>query len=57
VNDIVKKYEAYLGLDIANIDIENFEEDFIRKIEEYSPYISVLYFSDKDKKGHNHLLP
>ena len=55
--DIVKKYSAYVGLDITNLDIDSFEEDFMRKIEDYAPYISVLYLSDKDKKGKSHLVP
>lgn len=55
--DIVKKYSAYLGLDITHLDMDMFEEEFVRKLEEYTPYISVLYLSDKDKKGHMHLMP
>ena len=57
VIDIVKKYSSYLWLDISNLDTETFEENFIRKLEEYAPYISILYLSDKDKKWHGHLLP
>ena len=55
--DIIKKYSAYIGLDISNLDNDTFEEVFVRKIEEYAPYISILYLSDKDKKGKGHLLP
>jgi sugar phosphate isomerase/epimerase len=55
--DIVKKYSAYIGLDISNLDIDTFEEDFSRALEDYAPYISVLYLSDKDKKGKSHLMP
>lgn len=55
--DIVKKYNAYVGLDITNLDMDVFEEDFMRKIDDYAPYISVLYLSDKDKKGKSHLMP
>ncbi|MDR0860163.1 MAG: hypothetical protein LBO09_04195 [Candidatus Peribacteria bacterium] len=55
--DIVKVYNAYVGLDITNLDMDAFEEDFMRKIDDYAPYISVLYLSDKDKKGKSHLMP
>ncbi|NOZ45096.1 MAG: hypothetical protein GXP45_08405 [bacterium] len=47
--EIIKKYSAYLGLDIANMDEESLETDFIRKLDQFVPYISVLYFSDKTK--------
>jgi len=55
--DIVKKYNAYVGFDITNLDMDSFEEDFMRKIDDYAPYISVLYLSDKDKKWRAHMLP
>ena len=47
--DIVKKYDAYVGLDISNIDMDTFENEFTRKIDDYAPYISVIYLSDKTK--------
>lgn len=53
--DIVKKYDCYIGLDISNIDIDLFENEFSRKIDDYAPYISVIYISDKSKNGKNHL--
>jgi predicted secreted protein len=49
--DIVKKYDAYVGLDISNIDMDTFENEFTRKIDDYAPYISVIYLSDKTKDG------
>lgn len=55
--DIVKKHSAYLGLDITHLDMDTFEENFVRKLEDYTPYISVLYFSDKNRKGRMHLVP
>lgn len=55
--DIIKKYSAYIWLDVSHLDTEVLEEDLTRKIEDYIPYISVLYLSDKDKKGKMHLLP
>ena len=55
--DIVKKYDAYIWLDISNIDIDSFENEFIRKIYDYVPYISVIYLSDKSKDWKSHLIP
>lgn len=55
--DIVKKYDAYVGLDISNIDMDTFENEFTRKIDDYAPYISVIYLSDKTKDGKWHLVP
>lgn len=49
VIDIVKKYDCYIGLDTHNLDIDSFENEFIRKIDDYAPYISVIYISDKTK--------
>ena len=57
VIDIVKKHDAYVGLDISNIDINSFENEFTRKIDDYAPYISVVYLSDKTKAGKSHLIP
>jgi hypothetical protein len=36
-------------LDIATLDEDALENDFMRKIKDFVPYISVLYFSDKTK--------
>ena len=55
--DIVKKYDAYVGLDISNIDMDSFENEFTRKIDDYAPYISVIYLSDKTKDWRWHLVP
>lgn len=54
--DIVKKYDCYIWLDISNIDVDLFENEFTRKIDDYAPYISVIYLSDKSKNGKNHLV-
>ena len=53
--DIVKKYDCYIGLDTNNLDIDLFESEFIRKIDDYAPYISVIYISDKTKNWKTHL--
>lgn len=55
--DIVKKYDCYVWLDISNIDIDLFENEFTRKIDDYAPYVSVIYFSDKTKNWKWHLIP
>lgn len=54
--DIVKKYDCYIWLDISNIDVDLFENEFTRKVDDYAPYISVIYLSDKNKNGKNHLV-
>jgi len=52
VVEIIKKYSCYLGLDIANMDTEEFEGNFMRKLREFLPYISTIYFSDKTRLGY-----
>jgi len=54
--EIVKKYGCYLGLDISNFDEEALESEFIRKLEQFIPYVSVVYLSDKTKIGKGHVL-
>ena len=53
--DIVKNYDCYIWLDINNIDSELLESEFTRKIDDYVPYISVIYLSDKTKNWKNRL--
>lgn len=55
--DIVKKYDSYIGLDISNVDTDSFENEFTLKIDDYAPYISVIYLSDKTKNWKWHLIP
>ncbi len=55
--EIIKKYWSYLALDIANLDEDVFEDEFYRKMEDFLPYISTIYLSDKDKNGKNHIIP
>ena len=55
--DIVKEYDAYIGLDISNMDMDSFENEFTRKVDDYVPYLSVVYLSDKKKNGDAHLVP
>ncbi len=55
--EIVKKYLCYIGLDISNLDSDAFESDFMRKMKDFLPYLSVIYFSDKTRVGEWHILP
>ncbi len=55
--EIIKKHGSYLGLDVANLDADAFEDDFMRKLAQFVPYTSVVYFSDKTKLGKWHVLP
>ncbi len=52
---IIKKYKMYLWFDIANIEEELLEHQFIRKMSNFLPYLSVVYVSDVDKHGNKHL--
>jgi hypothetical protein len=49
--EIIKQDGAYLGLDIVNISEEALETEFLRKINNFIPHLSVVYFSDKNKQG------
>lgn len=57
VVDIVKKYKCAIALDIANMDPEELEGNFINKLDDFSQYIALMYISDKSRKGKSHLLP
>lgn len=57
VVEIIKKFGCYLGLDVVHIDEDALESDFMRKLADFVPYISVLYFSDKTRMGVGHILP
>lgn len=49
--EIIKKYLCYVGLDISNLDAEVFENEFMRKMKDFLPYISTIYLSDKTRLG------
>jgi sugar phosphate isomerase/epimerase len=55
VVDIIKKYHCYLAFDLVNIDDQMLETEFMRKIPNFIPYLSVVYLSDKSKTGQLHL--
>ena len=54
--DIIKNYKCYLWLDISNMDIDELENTFLKKIKEFAPYISNIYLSDKNTQWWNHLV-
>jgi len=39
------------------LDEETLEIHFLNKIKNYMPHIAVVYFSDKSKKGEDHIAP
>lgn len=55
--EIIKKYLCYVGLDVSNMDSNAFENDLLRRIKDFLPYISVFYLSDKSRTGESHILP
>ena len=54
---IIKTYHANLGLDIANLEEEEFDGSLLRNIGNFIPYISTLYLSDKSRDGQSHIAP
>lgn len=55
--DIIKKYRCYLALDIANLDSNILDDEIMRRLKDFLPYLSVVYVSDKSRTGVTHLLP
>ncbi len=53
--EIIRKYSMYLWLDIAHVSEDVLENQFIRKMANFIPYLSVVYLSDVDKHWHIHL--
>jgi hypothetical protein len=39
------------------MDSNSFENDFMRKIRDFLPYVSTFYVSDKNRIGEGHILP
>lgn len=54
---IIKTYHAFLGLDISNVEEEEFEGSLLRNISNFVPYISTVYLSDKTKYDQGHVIP
>jgi len=55
--EIIKKYGCYLAVDVSNFESDVLENDFMRKLNNFLPYISIFYLSDKNRVGDGHLLP
>lgn len=55
--DIIKKYNCNLALDVANMNTDDLENVFINKLDDFAPYLWLVYISDKSKKWVPHLLP
>lgn len=53
--DIIKKYHCYLAFDLVNVDDFMLETEFLRKVPNFIPYLSVIYLSDKSKTWQLHL--
>jgi len=57
IADIIKRYHCYLALDLANMDSNVLENEMSRNIDDFLPYLSTIYVSDKSRTGVSHLLP
>lgn len=57
VVDIIKKYGCNLALDIANMNVDDLETIFVNKLDDFAPYLALIYISDKSQSGQPHLLP
>lgn len=55
--EIIKKYWAMLALDIIHIDEDALENQLLRKIKSFLPYLSTIYISDKTRMWQWHILP
>lgn len=53
--DIIKVHHCYLWLDVSNIDESTIDNDLIRKLPTLTPYMSMMYLSDKSKTWKSHL--
>ena len=52
---IIKKHLMYLALDISNVEESELEEQFMKKMANFIPYLSTVYLSDVDHHGRKHL--
>jgi sugar phosphate isomerase/epimerase len=53
--EIIKRYKALVGLDTSHISEESRDTMVLRKMESIIPYISVVYASDKNAAGVEHM--
>jgi hypothetical protein len=49
IAEIIKKQHCYLALDVANMDSSALENDMMRKMKDFVPYLSTVYLSDKSR--------
>ncbi len=52
---IIKKHLMYLALDVANLQEADLEEQFMKKMANFIPYLSTVYLSDVDHQGRKHI--
>jgi len=55
--EIIKKYWCNLWFDISSLNEDLLEDDFMRRLDDFVPYISTVYLSDQTKEGKSHILP
>ena len=53
--EIIKKYRSHLALDIVHLDKDTFENNLLRKLSSFIPYLSVIYLADKPRLVESHL--
>lgn len=53
--EIIKKYRMYLALDIAHVEENTLDYQFMKKMPNFIPYLSTVYLSDVGKWGKTHL--
>ena len=53
--EIIKKYKSHLALDLVHLDKESFENNLMRKLSNFIPYLSVVYLADKPRLYESHL--
>lgn len=54
---IIKTYHANLGLDIANLEEDEFDSSLLRNLKNFVPYISTIYLADKTQYDQSHVIP
>lgn len=53
--EIIKKHKMFLWLDIANVDENILENQFVKRMANFIPYLVVTYLSDVARNGADHL--
>lgn len=53
--EIIRKYRMYLALDVANVQEDLLDYQFMKKMSNFVPYLSNVYLSDVGKDGKKHL--